>query len=97
MHLIGRVGLTRLLLAGRDHVAAHIQSVVVASILGRAHALVCWVLLRDVAIFHSLFGINGNRGWLRGLLYSISSAVEALVKNFTLMTEVARAWLISLR
>ena len=97
MHLIGRVGLTWLLLAGRDHVAAHVESVVVGSILGWAHALVRWVWLREVASFHSLFGVDGNRSWLRGLLDGISSAVEALVKNFTLMAEVARAWLISLR
>ena len=97
MHLIGRVGLTWLLLAGRDHVAAHVESVVVGSILGRAHALVRRVWLREVASFHSLFGVDGNRSWLRGLLDGISSAVEALVKNFTLMAEVARAWLISLR
>ena len=77
--------------------AAHVESVVVGSILGWAHALVRRVWLREVASFHSLFGVDGNRSWLRGLLDGISSAVEALVKNFTLMAEVARAWLISLR
>ena len=77
--------------------AAHVESVVVGSILGRAHALVRRVWLREVAIFHSLFGVDGNRSWFRRLLDGISSTVEALVKNFTLMAEVARAWLISLR
>ena len=97
MDLIGRVSLTWLLLASRDHVAAHVQSVVVGSILGRAYALVRRVWLRQVAIFHSFFGVDGDRSWLRGLLDGISSTVEALVKNFTLMAEVTRAWLISLR
>ena len=77
--------------------AAHVESVVVGSILGWAHALVRRVWLREVASFHSLFGVDGNRSWFRRLLDGISSAVEALVKNFTLMAEVARAWLISLR
>ena len=60
VHLIGRVGLDWLL-ACRDHMAAHVESVMVRSVLRRADTLICWVcLLHQCSIFHSLFGIDGD-------------------------------------
>ena len=64
MDLIGRVGLARLLLAGGDHVAAHVESIVVGSVLRRAYALVGRIRLLHVAIFHSFFSVDRNRGGL---------------------------------
>lgn len=60
IHLVGRAGLDWLL-ACRDHMAAHVESVMVRSVLRRADTLVCWVcLLHQCSIFHSFFGIDGD-------------------------------------
>ena len=63
-----------------------------STLLGWAHALVRRLV--HVAIFQSFLCVNGYGGGLRRLLDT--TVVEALVEDFALVAEVARAGLISL-
>ena len=106
-HLVGRIGLYWLL-ACRDHVAAHVQSVVVSPVFRRSNALIRWVgLLDQGSVFHSFFGVDGYRRRLRRLLLLLllrlllldarAPLVQTLMKNFPLMAEVSTTRLVCLR